>query len=653
MKRFSNQSVIKAWVIIIALGLFFSGCSLIFKKEEPPRLVKPALKDTQFDPYAKEKKQLESDYRLSREFFEAILMKSGANLSWEELELFVSRDAKEKRYQENEVQAAKRWLRFFKLHADRIKVYYDLPYKFIGGDIPDVSKLVFVDGQLITKPMASMWRHCKVYFNRNHPDWYPKLLAGYQTPAYQFLALSQERGSLSEIFSANAPPFYNRHQKSIPDITVQLAFRGVINEPEPTEEFQEICSGFGFELSYPSDPLLSREYTFPELKALYRDALLNPVVPLDLALDFYNALIETEFFPSPEGLRVIFALSEQESSLRWDPWLTETKKKLIRDEYYPLVVSVNEGLTGTISSWFFPKKLSRGSEELMGGLRQLIDSKKYGATEYDFYLWCQKAYKFLKEITSEYSNLTKLGQWAFDFESKMEQLAYEPQTFGLFQVNVNHLIEKMQEGEPIRRLFPKLYHRQNGKWKVRRKELISSLSGNADSVLDRQQTLELVIRTLIEPRYENHLLGSDKDLHYFASENLAGEFSTFRAALQNQLNLKMNSSLVLDGDLIYYKAYSTKRDPLRQSETQKTLYRFIEMNKKRFRKSPPPGFLIKKLVEANRFQQLMASKLYRQIMTNSQEVRVFPQIKSSLYRQSPGDYARKIMDKARHYAYWE
>ncbi len=145
----------------------------------------------------------------------------------------------------------------------------------------------------------------------------------------------------------------------------------------------------------------------------------------------------------------------------------------------------------------------------------------------------------------------------------------------------------------------------------------------------------------------NHFQGDKKDLSFFIAENMSGEMSTYRAAIQQELNKKIGSKLVEDGDLTFYLPYSTKINWSRRSKTHQTLLQFVHKHQYYFEPPVNPPKLLKELCRAGSLTQLEHLELYVKIMGKKIGLRIFPDIKSSLYNQTPYDYARIVIKKAR------
>ena len=365
--------------------------------------------------------------------------------------------------------------------------------------------------------------------------------------------------------------------------------------------------------------------------------------------DFLKVMKETNFYPSPDGLRVLMALSEQESSLQWNPKLNEKKKALLKEKFNYVLSKTNGSIAATITQMIFPNNIKEQKRLFIRGLTQITDPGNEEVREYDFYQWSRKVHKFLQGMLEQHKHMTLFGQWMFDLKRVVNKVAFEPQTFGLWQVNVNHLLYRLEKHTQYRNEFPEIYYHDGDQWRVDRSRLVAALSGVEESKLDREKTLRLIIQTYLKPRYYAHIRGDMNDYLYFIAENLTGELATFKAALQRQLNKKMDGDLILDGDLAIYKPYSLEVDWSVQSNTQKLLIKYIDQYQSNFQQPVNKNQLIKSICSARSWDELQRSELYRLIMKDNFGKRIFPDVESDLYKQTPHSYARKVMKHAKAY----
>jgi hypothetical protein len=328
------------------------------------------------------------------------------------------------------------------------------------------------------------------------------------------------------------------------------------------------------------------------------------------------------FNPSPEELEFVFLMAKQESGLQWNPELNKVKKEKI--------VSIKNEILGKLPDIM----LSQEEEIIKDQLRVDLDNilKRKNATEYDFYEWTRELNMFIDRIEKKYPMIGFIP----GFKEKKMRLEHEPRTFGLFQIDVNLLGSKLEKSIEFRYSYPKIF--TNGK--INRDELIKCLSGKTGAAYDKTKTLELIATAYLKPRHENHMRGTSDDLKYFIMESLSGEMSTYRAAVQQRLNIALGFSLALDGDLSFYKPYSTEIDQRKTSGTQKALSQFIEEKAPDLRNNKRR--LVREICEADSWEKLRQSVLYRRIMGTEAGKRISPKIKSELYGQSADQYANII-----------
>jgi len=542
-----------------------------------------------------------------------------------------------------------KWLDYLQQNSARLIQMFKLRYEKQVSE--DANALFFVrqGDALLTPVQQSMWRHCKLNFENRYPEMRLELTSGYHSAAYQALFLSSRSGGLKDALDNAAPPDYSHHQKPDPDIAAILIHRRgeAFSQSQYKGNLLTVCKPFGFAEGQVQRSDAALELGFIGYDQLYGSTLTNDIVPRQLKYDFFNAMERTGFYPSPDGIRVLMALSAQESSMSWNPRLNHKKKEELRNRFQKVLGTIENSLGGKLTALIFSADLNREQQQLIKELERITDPGDERIREYDVYLWSRNAASFIKRLLRENKRLTQLGQWFYELEQIAEQVENEPQTFGLWQINVNHLSERIERYQQLHRRFPEIFVRQGERWLVVRSRMIDVLSGRPDSVLDRQRGLELIIHTYLQPRYQNHLLGDKDDLTYFIVENVAGELSTFRAAIQQALNQVVGTSLELDGDLCYYLPYSTRINWEKVSNTQKAFRKFIEVRYAYFRQPVDPSALVKTICEASDWSDLDASELYRRIMRKNRGKRIFPDIRSVLYQQTPQIYADVVWRKSR------
>jgi len=482
--------------------------------------------------YSRERKQirhLERLFQKSRNVFLSLHIQRAFDLTWDDLIQRTIEISEKYEFSEEDVEAAFELVEFMRERALDLKKLFDLrKYKFQGKHEPDTKHYVKVDGCLITPAMESMWYHTLLEFSHHYPKMKPAINSGYRSPAYQLYLLFGFEDSLGKTFTICAPPYYSRHNRPAPDISINMFYkRDNMNNTRAFSVFKGIAQKYGFYPAYPGDKHLAREFRFIGADSLYKGILSNSNIPVQLSNDFYLAMKNTGFYSSPDFLRVIFALMKQESGMVWNPRLNRIKKKHIKGNFQKIFGESILSLHNIFSEVFLSKKMRDKKRKLSEELNDIIDPKNQSVTEYFLYVWSRKAYHFIKTIVEDHKNAISLGKIVVDVESILNRLAHEPQTFGLFQINVNHLMEKMKDNHEITKKFNKLYQRSNGRMIPNRDKIVVSLCGLTPAPLSRQQTLELIILAYIKPRYENHLRGRKDDVKLFIAENLSGEMSTY------------------------------------------------------------------------------------------------------------------------------
>ena len=568
-------------------------------------------------------------------------------LSWKILYGMIADAAVRNKISVEQKQHAFQWVEYLEKNSRQLNHLFQLPYSWESPQ--NTSSLDFVrnGNALLTPVMNSMWQHCKLNFENRLPDWQINLISGYHSPAYEAFLMTQSSQTLDDVLRETAPPNFSRHQRAIPDITVQLSGKkGQVATDRHWEKLHQICKPFGFDTGVVLQRSQKLELSFVGVERLYQTTFSSKLIPVRTKKNFFRAMQRTSFYPSPDGLRVLFAISAQESSVSWNPRLNRRKKDDLRKKFNRILGNIENAFGETVSELFFSAALNREKLQLVAELERITDRKNRHIREYDFYLWTQKVKWFLDRLLKENRKLAQFGQWLFKIEQFAEQIRYEPQTFGMWQINVNHLIERIKSFRQLRRRFPEIYTKHGENWDVNRARLIDVLSGMPTSILDRQRTLELIIHTYLRPRYQSHLLGDEDDLMFFIAENVAGEMSTFRAAIQKELNNRIGSRLVLDGDLSFYHPYSTRIDWDRPSNTQIAFEKFIQKRFAYFSRPVDTKKLVQELCEVKTWGKMRESELYRRIMRKNRGQRTFPQIKSELYQQTPLSYARTVIIKS-------
>ncbi len=587
-------------------------------------------------------------FRQSQPVFHAMTVTpKNHRLSWKSLYELIEETAARNRISVDQKQHALQWVGYLEKNSRQLINLFRLPYIWKSPQNRRSLDFVRNGNALLTPVLNSMWQHCKLNFENRLPDWQINLISGYHSPAYEAFLMMQSSKTLDDVLRKTAPPNFNRHQRAIPDITLLLSGkRAQVPTIKHWEQLHQICNPFGFTAGDVLQKNQKAELRFVGVERLYQSTFSSKLIPEKTKKNFFSAMQRTGFYPSPDGLRVLFAISAQESSVSWNPRLNKRKKEDLKKKFNRILVNIENAFGETVSELFFSVALNREKLLLVAELERITNPRNRRIREYDFYLWTQKVRRFLDQLLKENRKLTRFGQWLFKIEQFAEQIQYEPQTFGMWQINVNHLIERIQSFRQLRRRFPEIYSKSGEKWEVNRTRLIDVLSGMPTSILDRQRTLELIIHTYLQPRYQSHLQGHENDLMFFIAENVAGEMSTYRAAIQRELNNRIGSHLIPDGDLSFYYPYSTRIDWNRPSNTQIIFQKFIQKRYAYFSRPVDAKKLVQDLCEVKTWRKMRESELYRRIMRKKRGQRAFPQIKSELYQQTPLSYARIVLKKS-------
>jgi len=441
-------------------------------------------------------------------------------LSWKQLRQIVIETGEQGNFTRTQRRSALKWAEYLKVNSPELVKLFNLPYTRQSRQTSRSLEFMREGDALLTPIQQSMWQHCKLNFENRHPKRRAGLVSGYRSPAYQAAYLSHLPGNLDDVLKTVAPPHHSKHQVAIPDITISIEPR--IKGRKISRNWKQlfdVCEPFGFKSGHVWKSGRRAELSFIGYKQLYHSILTNTIIPPRLKRNFLSAMQKTRFYPSPDGLRVLFALSAQESSMSWNPRLNRPKKAELRHKFNRILDTIESNFGGTLTKLIFSAESNREMEQLIKELERITDPKNRKIREYDFYLWTRKVSLFINKLLKENKQLTKFGQWFFKLEQFAKQIQYEPQTFGLWQINVNHLTERIEHHQQLRRRFPEIFVQSDNRWKVVRSRMIDVLSSMPGSVLDRQRTLELIIHTYLQPRYQSHLLGDKNDLTYFVAEN--------------------------------------------------------------------------------------------------------------------------------------
>ena len=627
--------------IVFSLSLLFSGCetsrapsSSFRSKSSRPRVVVTSK-------IKAERAWLEKVYLESNELL--VSLKSGAShrLTWNQLRRRLSSRRTRQAFSRKVIQSAGLVIEFFEKRANRLISLYNVSFKWRGTALPSSKRFIKRGNSYLPPEEFSMWRHCEIYVEKANPGLDLELVSAYQSPAYQLIAFAETSRHLRKALTLESPPYFSGHQSASPYISIRI--RKKLSGRSLWSGINRECGKYGFSPVYSTRNQTERHYRFIGIKRLYKGILGSERLPPHFANLFLMAMYRTGFFPSPRGLRVIFALSEKESGIRWDPPIGKKKKRVLRRRFNRFLARTKKGVTGMLVKALLSHKQLLEKKRLASRLQKLTTPRAI-TTEYDIYLWSQRAYRFYLGVIKRHNRMVGVGKWFLDFNALGGKLNYEPQSFGLWQINVNHLVEKLNHDSRFRKKYAPLF---SGRV-VNRHRLVSALSGY-ENRLPRVKTLSLIIEAVLYPRYKNHLNGSEYDLMFFAAENLTGELSTYRAAIQKELNRRLNARQTQDGDLSIFFPYSTRINWNKRSNTQKSLLHLMDRHKRRFSSYRQRKREMKILCQASSKTELLASELYRFLMKNRMGQRLFPTIKSALYNQTPTRYVNQVMKFARRY----
>ncbi len=591
----------------------------------------------------KEQKKLEALFQQSRSLIQRLPMKNRQEITFRELKSLLKKTAYRERKYIKALRPALAWVTYLEHRANRLKNLYQLPYHWQAAPRPTKTSYLAYDHALATPFQVSAFRHCKVFFHQaTGKDL--ELNSGFRSPAYQIYLTAFMRGSLKRVFTHAAPPFYSRHQKPEPDLSISLkgAVRNKRAEKKLLKSLPHHCREFGFKSRFPKNPALRFEFHLSTEERYYRPLAKSAKIPSKLWKLFAQGMERSQFYPSQQGAKVILAMAAKESSWKWNPALPRGKKRVLKTRFKEALSLTEQGITGKLTRLFLTPEQAKKKAELKARFARISNEKNIHIHEWDFYQWTQAVHRFLQELAKDHQNFTQLGEVAFDVQAKIDRFYKEPQTFGLWQINVNHLAEKLK-GKYGQKRYPELFRHQ----RLNRHELVKALSGLPEAALNREKTMGLLLKEVIGPHYWDHQQGKKQDLAFFASENLSGPLSTYRAALQAEIALKSGKTLTLDGDLAYFFPYSTKTDFSRLSQTQRTFILYLRKQRKIYSQTQKKAF--KKLAQATHAPELLHSPLYQKLMGKKAGKRIFAQIKSGLYQQSPKSYARKVLALANSY----
>lgn len=340
--------------------------------------------------------------------------------------------------------------------------------------------------------------------------------------------------------------------------------------------------------------------------------------------EFLKILKSNGFDLSDDEFKVLLGVSEKEAGLKWNPLLNKIKKGKISTEIKNIESMLKYGKIGLND---FEDKLV---DKLLESIHKVLNDNN--ATELDYYKWTQDVLKVFEVLKANHTSL-KLAESTGLFDKILNKLKHNPNTFGLFQVNVDRLIDNLSINDLPKELLDK-------KGKIDRNKLVFALSGDQNNI-SKADMMDIIIKYHLSKYIKAHDLNSPADFKFLAAETNSGFMSTYKAAIQEKLNLELGTNLLIDGDLSNFHENTSKIDWSKTSNTQNALYKFIIENPEKFQHENPRE-LIKELCEADSKDKLMNSKLYKILMENELGKRTIPKIKSDLYKLTVDDYTKEV-----------
>ncbi|MBT4288408.1 MAG: DUF1615 family protein [Deltaproteobacteria bacterium] len=635
-------------VLLSILILVMTACQTTQKElpqKKPPTKIKVKVRE-KVPPYKKtspgQKEILEAQFQKANRLMKSLPGDLKHTITWKELHNTINYHKNKNSYSKTEAAAAHKLLYYFQNSSKKLKTLYTFKYfQWQGTTLPKSNQ--FKKSGNIYAPVSSlsMWYHCKTNVKFQYPSIKMKLVAAYQSPAFQAIKLFKAGKTLSTAIRNEAPPYYSRHQLSYPDFTIRILNKNV---QSVAKIITNICKPFGYSLIRGPYQKNILDFKSTNLNTEFEQILTNKRIPVRLKSNMFKTLQQLQFYPSSKGLSVIMAMAEKESGLNWNPKIGKQKKQTLRKRFDKYFSKSKTGFLGYLTQIMLSKTQKSEQKRLATQLYALTNPKNNQTTEFDIYRWSREALFFFQGVLQKYKNVTTLGKVFVDIGSIERKLKYEPQTFGLWQLNINHFIEQLEGKQYFRKRYAKVFKGKH----VNRDALVKSLSGFG-SPLSRLQTLEMIFKVRLIPRYFTHLNGSNLDLLFFAAENLAGEFSTYRAATQKEINRKLKTNLSLDGDLAIYYPYSTKINWQKQSNSQKALLKYIQTIRGTLKTRQSNTRLLMDICLAETKTKLFQSLVYKALFSKKGGVRIFPEIKSDLYSESPKQYGYKVIKLAGNY----
>lgn len=363
----------------------------------------------------------------------------------------------------------------------------------------------------------------------------------------------------------------------------------------------------------------------------------------------FNAMKKTNFLPEQEVIEYFLKMWIQESSLSWSPkmdysksWNEWRKKQEIKKAIESIIKNTNS-IFGILLSTLLEQEENNQISDFVSKLNLLYLDKN--ATEYDLYLITQEISKFFKEFKLNHQTLLNLSpsEYIEKFNKEEKEINHIPSSFWIWQINVDLFLEKIKKNNIISK-FPELLQLTE---EEQRRELVKALCWES-SILNRDRTMELIIEWHLKPRYLNHNKWEANDLKYMVVENLTWEMSTYYSSIQKKLNedLVINPAIKVDWIIYVRQKYSNEIDWGKTKNywtTYKALVDYIKKSKNT-EMIKNKEKLIKELFEADSFEKLSNSILYKDIMwEKAWERYISPDMKSS--NQTAEEYFEMIKKK--------
>ena len=286
-------------------------------------------------------------------------------------------------------------------------------------------------------PLGSMWNHCKKQFLQSNPGSNVFLISESHSLENELLLINKHHLSLPD--NPNKKPFFinNSSQSENIHLKIQLKHSKEMTSDQSIRSFLKICSRFGFSKQQQLDHSIL-VLSFKNIWLTYHQILNSKRIPQPEFGDLLSGFQKSGFYPSPDGLRVLLALSEQRSDFTWNSTLSEQKKKILQHQYNHFVKNNQDSFWGLISGWLLPNWLNRQKVTFIKQFESIINPSNKQVTDFDLYLWTQQVLAFLKDPETGQSSIPYYGQWLLNMDRVISRLKFEPQQFGLWQININH-----------------------------------------------------------------------------------------------------------------------------------------------------------------------------------------------------------------------